>query len=68
MGTNSALLSLYSTRLASTKTTLTTQLSGVEDADITEVVTQLQSEQNVYQSALLVAARMSQQNLGDYLK
>lgn len=68
MGTQAAQLDLYSTRLADTKTNLTTQLSGVEDIDVAETITQLQSEQNVYQAALLVAARMTQQNLGDYLK
>lgn len=68
MGTNAAQLDLYSTRLVDTQTNLTNQLSGVEDVDVAQTITQLQTEQNVYQAALLVAARMSQQNLGDYLR
>lgn len=68
MGTRAAQMDVYGSRLTDANASLTQQLSDVEDVDITEAITQLQTEQNVYQASLLVAARMSQQNLGDFLR
>lgn len=48
---------------------LRTQLSTLEDADIVDTITRLQSEQNVYQAALYSTRMMTQTaSLADYLR
>ncbi len=42
-------------------------LSEVEDADITQLVTQLAKEQNLYQAALLAGSKALQPSLLDFL-
>ena len=68
MGAQSAQLDVYSSRLADAKTTMSQSLSNIEDVNIADTLTQLQSEQNVYQSSLIAASRISQTSLADYLK
>jgi flagellar hook-associated protein 3 FlgL len=46
----------------------TTMLSSIQDADFTQVVSQLSSQQTAYQAALAADAKVSQSSLLDYLK
>jgi flagellin-like hook-associated protein FlgL len=55
------------TRLLSFEVQVTSQLSNVEDADITKVITDMAAAESVYQSALASAARMLQPSLIDFL-
>ena len=55
------------TRLTSFEVQVTSQLSNVEDADITKVITDMTAAESVYQSALASAARMLQPSLIDFL-
>jgi flagellar hook-associated protein 3 FlgL len=43
------------------------QLSGAQDADLAEVIIQLNSKQATYQAALAAAARINQMSLLNYL-
>ena len=43
-------------------------LSNVEEADLTEVIVKLISQQMAYQTALAVGARLIQPSLLDYLR
>jgi flagellar hook-associated protein 3 FlgL len=45
----------------------TERLSGIEDADITEAITNLQQKQLVYQAALASSSKVMQLSLVDYL-
>jgi flagellar hook-associated protein 3 FlgL len=45
----------------------TERLSGIEDADITEAITNLQQKQLAYQAALSASAKMMELSLVDYL-
>lgn len=55
-------------RLEEDKLNLTEILSGVEDADMAEVITRLKMEENVYQAALATGANIMQKSLIDFLK
>jgi flagellar hook-associated protein 3 FlgL len=68
LGIRSAQMDVYYNRLDDSKVSLSDSLSKVEDADITQVVIQLQTEQNAYQASLIATSRMDQQSLADYLK
>jgi flagellar hook-associated protein 3 FlgL len=68
LGIRSAQIDVYNNRLEDSKVSLSDSLSKVEDVDFTEVVTQLQTEQNAYQATLIATSRMDQQSLADYLK
>ena len=57
-----------SSRLLSFQTTVTGQLSNIEDADITKVMIDMASAESVYQSALASAAKMMQPSLIDFLQ
>jgi flagellar hook-associated protein 3 FlgL len=68
LGIRSAQIDVYNNRLQDSQVSLSDSLSKVEDVDFTEVVTQLQTEQNAYQATLIATSRMDQQSLADYLK
>jgi flagellar hook-associated protein 3 FlgL len=68
VGARAAQLDVYSSRLADAKSTISDSLSQVEDVDIADTLTRLQMEQNVYQTSLITATRMTQTSLADYLK
>jgi flagellar hook-associated protein 3 FlgL len=53
---------------SSITTALTSQLSGVEDADMPSTITQLQLQENGYQAALAVASQSLQRSLVDFLR
>lgn len=53
---------------ASLKLSLTSQLSGVEDADMPSTITALQLQENGYQAALAVSSRSLQQSLVNFLQ
>jgi flagellar hook-associated protein 3 FlgL len=54
-------------RLLSFELQVTGQLSNIEDADMTRVITDMATAESVYQSALASAARMLQPSLLDFL-
>jgi flagellar hook-associated protein 3 FlgL len=53
---------------ADQKVQLESQRSGIEDADLGEVVLELKMQENVYQASLAVTARALQPSLMDFLK
>ena len=57
-----------SNRFLSFEHQVTSQLSNIEDADMTKVVTELASAQVIYQAALASAAQMLQPSLLQFLK
>jgi flagellar hook-associated protein 3 len=59
---------ISTSRLATFNQQVTSQLSNVEDADITKVITDMAAAESVYQSALASAAKMLQPSLIDFLK
>lgn len=56
------------TRSLDTKTTLTAQLSGIEDVDLAATLVDLQSQEVTYKAALGAAARVMQPTLLDFLR
>lgn len=68
MGARAMQTSAYADRLDAAKVTMSDLQSQVEDVDFAETITQLQTEQNTYQAALLAMSRMMQPSLADYLK
>ncbi|MCJ7507574.1 MAG: hypothetical protein MUO85_02435, partial [candidate division Zixibacteria bacterium] len=56
------------TRLEDFKLNITKLISGVEDADIVKVATDLAAQQTAYQAALQAAAQMLQPSLLDFLQ
>jgi len=54
--------------LADLNTNNTTRLSGIEDIDIAQAVTELSAKQLVYQSALYSATQVTQMNMLNYLR
>ncbi len=60
-------LELQESRLESIQITYTELLSKTEDADIAEVIMQLQLQENVYQAALAAGASIIQPSLMDFL-
>lgn len=56
------------TRALDTKTTLTTQLSGIEDVDLALTIVELQMQEVAYQAALGAASRVMQPTLLDFLR
>lgn len=55
-------------RMDDQNTNITDLLSKTEDADTTEVITQLKTQENIYQASLATGARIIQPSLVDYLK
>jgi flagellin-like hook-associated protein FlgL len=68
IGSRGSRLLTLSSRLDDQKLMFTKRLSEVEDADITELVTQLATHENSYQAALQAASRIIQPTLMDFLK
>ncbi len=60
-------LTLAATRLTSTKTYTSKLQSSYESTDLTEAITELVLQQNVYQASLGVSARIIQTTLLDFL-
>jgi len=58
---------LSATRLETFEYQVTEQLSNIEDADMTKVITDMAAAEAVYQSALAATARMIQPSLVDFL-
>jgi flagellar hook-associated protein 3 len=56
------------TRLVDQDVSFTKLLSDVEDADMTELITQLSTQENNYQAALMSASKIIQPTLLDFLK
>jgi len=68
MGARALQMDVHMDHLSATMTTLSEWLSQVEDVDIAETLMNLQTEQNVYQSALIAASHLSMPSLADFLK
>lgn len=60
-------LELQQSRLESSNVTITDLLSKTEDADMAEVIMQLQLQENVYKASLAAGARIIQPSLLDFL-
>lgn len=67
VGARSNRIGLMENRLKDLNTSLTDLTSKTEDADIAEVITKLQIDQNVYQASLSTGAKIIQRSLVDYL-
>lgn len=67
LGARSARLEDNATALANSKDRMAELLSNLEDADLPSAIIQLQTQQNVYQTALAVTAKLMQKTLADYL-
>jgi len=61
-------LEMTQSRLEDDKLGLTKALSGVEDADLAEVITRLKMDENVYQAALMAGSTALQKSLIDFLR
>ncbi len=68
IGAKTNRLEMAQGRLEDDKLGLTKALSGVEDADLSEVITRLKMDENVYQSALMAGSTAMQKSLIDFLK
>lgn len=66
-GTRSDRLDLIINRLATQKTTFKTLQSSNEDIDVTEVMVQLTSMDNTYNSALMATSKILQNSLMNYI-
>ena len=55
-------------QLSSMTYNLTSNLSGIEDADMAKTITDFTNQQNVYQSALSVGAKIIQPSLIDFMR
>ena len=60
-------LDLCATRLQGMHLTVTDALSKTEDVDLSQVVVDLQTQENIYQATAAVAAQVSRLSLVDYL-
>ncbi|MDF1543642.1 MAG: flagellar hook-associated protein FlgL [bacterium] len=67
-GSHMARLETTEYRLLDQKLTYTKLLSEVEDADITDLITQLTTQENNYQASLMAAAKIVQPTLVDFLR
>lgn len=68
VGAKTNRLEMTQSRLEDDKLGLTKALSGVEDADISEVITKLKMDENVYQAALMAGSTAMQKSLIDFLQ
>jgi flagellar hook-associated protein 3 FlgL len=68
MGARGHELELYADRLEDTKLSLDEWISDEENVDMTEALTNLQAEQNVYQASLIATSRIIQPSLADFLR
>ena len=68
VGTSLNRLQGQSSRLATVKQTVQSQISSLEDADLAEAITGLQRSQTAQDATLRAIAIINQQNLMDYLK
>lgn len=68
VGTKARRLEATDSRLAEADTTLKSLLSRVEDADMAEVISELNQQQFVYETALAVNGRVLRTSLLDFLR
>lgn len=68
LGTDGLRLESTASRLLDKELNYTMLLSEVEDADLTQVITELASRENSYQAALMAAAKIIQPTLLDFLR
>lgn len=67
LGARSARLEDNAAALTDSKNRMSELLSNLEDADLPSAIIELQTQQNVYQTALAVTAKIMQRTLADYL-
>lgn len=68
VGARSNRLDLITKRVASSNVSFTRLLSDAEDADMSEVIMQLQNAENVYKASLSTGAKVIQPSLVDFLR
>jgi flagellar hook-associated protein 3 FlgL len=67
LGGRTKLLEMVRNRITDVQMNLDEQSSQVEDADLTQVITDFSSAQNALQAGLQAGAKVMQQTLLDYL-
>ena len=68
VGARAIRLDTTDNRLLDIEVSFTTMLSGVEDADITKLVTDLSTQENAYKAALMATAKIIQPSLLDFIR
>ncbi|UJF33228.1 flagellar hook-associated protein FlgL [Paenibacillus hexagrammi] len=68
VGARTNRVDLIKNRLSDTNTNLETLKSNAEDANMSEVIINLQTSENVYQASLSTGSKLIQSSLVDYLK
>ncbi|PWB68130.1 hypothetical protein C3F09_12260 [candidate division GN15 bacterium] len=68
VGARAIRLNTTDNRLADIELSFTSMLSGVEDADMTKLVTDLSTQENAYKSALMATSKIIQPSLLDFLQ
>lgn len=68
IGAKTIQLESTSTRLVDQELLFTKNLSEIEDADLTEMITQLSTYENNYNAALIASSKIIQQSLLDFLR
>lgn len=68
IGAKTIQLESTSTRLVDQELLFTKNLSEIEDADLTEMITQLATYENNYNAALIASSKIIQQSLLDFLR
>ena len=68
VGARSNRMETIQTQLDATNTQLTSNLSAIQDTDVSKVVIDLNNQENVYRAALSVGARIIQPSLIDFMR
>lgn len=68
VGARSNRIDLMDARIKDLDVNLTELDSKIEDADMAEIITKLQEDQNVYQASLSIGAKIIQPSLLDYIR
>jgi len=68
VGARAIRLNTTDNRLADVELSFTSMLSGVEDADMTKLVTELSTHENAYKAALMATSKIIQPSLLDFLQ
>lgn len=68
LGANVNRITAISSQMATTTINLTANLSSIQDVDIAKTIMDFQTQQNTYQAALSIGAKIIQPSLVDFMK
>lgn len=68
LGANVNRVTAISSQMATTTINLTANLSSIQDVDISKTIMDFQTQQNTYQAALSIGAKIIQPSLVDFMK